>query len=345
MRPEVTVTAAIIIGLLFMASALGSAEILDGTCVEVLGGDRLVIESNGARLTVQLWGVDAPELDQPWGEESRAKLEELVLNRQLQFRERSRSDALVVAQVRVEGRDLASQMAEMGMVWLADSGGTSESYATTIIVARAAAQGMWEDGEENLVHPALYLKEKSKPTPTPTPTPIPQTISEIASNYEIESSGTAEDGSVAISNTSIRPGRFNLPDSEYAQCVVPKVREIQSIVDSIKRLTKNLSLPVSDKGRDKLSSDRYDVKRLTREVEKCGRLGDSYRGEYRLEQAMELYRTAVAEIRHDPKTGWLLFGKADEKLEEARRAFSDEEAERQLQSAESHSKRDPWDRR
>jgi endonuclease YncB( thermonuclease family) len=50
--------------------------------VEVTEGDVLVIEDEaGSRYPVRLAGIDAPELDQPFGEEARSRLQEWALGR------------------------------------------------------------------------------------------------------------------------------------------------------------------------------------------------------------------------------------------------------------------------
>ena len=59
-------------------------DVLDGETLRVLvekvrDGDSLLTRVDGRHVEVRLHGIDAPEFDQPWGEESRAALVALVL--------------------------------------------------------------------------------------------------------------------------------------------------------------------------------------------------------------------------------------------------------------------------
>jgi len=49
--------------------------------VEVLDGDSVVIQQQGSVRTVHLVSVDAPQIDQPYGDRAKQYTEELLLNR------------------------------------------------------------------------------------------------------------------------------------------------------------------------------------------------------------------------------------------------------------------------
>ncbi|MBA6412136.1 thermonuclease family protein [Parahaliea sp. F7430] len=73
-----------------------------GDCVEVLDQSR-------TRQTVCLLGVLAPEVGQPYGDESRARLNSLVLGREVLIESvRKKAPALLMAKVWVEPADCAS---------------------------------------------------------------------------------------------------------------------------------------------------------------------------------------------------------------------------------------------
>ncbi len=59
------------------------SERLRMAVVAVPDGDTVVVVADGIALRVRLHGIDAPELDQPWGPESRDALAALVLGRRL----------------------------------------------------------------------------------------------------------------------------------------------------------------------------------------------------------------------------------------------------------------------
>ncbi len=57
------------------------AETWQGTCVNVIDGDSLVVSYTGGKKEIRLYGVDAPEFDQPYGRQARACLKKLVLQK------------------------------------------------------------------------------------------------------------------------------------------------------------------------------------------------------------------------------------------------------------------------
>ena len=59
-------------------AALAGVETFVGTCTRVVDGDPFVVEVDGRQVTVELAGVDAPELGQPLGKEVRASLRKLL---------------------------------------------------------------------------------------------------------------------------------------------------------------------------------------------------------------------------------------------------------------------------
>ncbi len=66
--------------LLFLAGA-ARAETWQGTCKSVIDGDSLVVSHEGGKKEIRLYGLDAPEFDQPYGRQARACLRTLVLKK------------------------------------------------------------------------------------------------------------------------------------------------------------------------------------------------------------------------------------------------------------------------
>lgn len=66
------------ISLLIFGSVCGVAQEMKGTLLRVHDGDTLTILSGGKQIRVRLENIDAPELSQPWGINSRENLRALV---------------------------------------------------------------------------------------------------------------------------------------------------------------------------------------------------------------------------------------------------------------------------
>ena len=74
-------TLACVVAALMLAGAGGVAAgdgKIDGKCVKVIDGDTLVVKCDAKQRTVEIDGIDAPELEQPWGKEVRGFVRNMV---------------------------------------------------------------------------------------------------------------------------------------------------------------------------------------------------------------------------------------------------------------------------
>jgi endonuclease YncB( thermonuclease family) len=93
----------------------------------VLDGDTLVID----KCTIRLAGIDAPELDHPWGQKAKWALVSLCRNQVVTAEitgELSHGRAVAVCRLE-DGRDLAAELVRMGLAldWRKHSGGRYSS--------------------------------------------------------------------------------------------------------------------------------------------------------------------------------------------------------------------------
>jgi len=68
------------ISILFI-SIISWATEFTGKCVSVIKGDTVMVMREGQVVKIQLWGVDAPELEQPFGEQAKKYTESLILGK------------------------------------------------------------------------------------------------------------------------------------------------------------------------------------------------------------------------------------------------------------------------
>jgi endonuclease YncB( thermonuclease family) len=150
-------------------------------CREVIDGDTIVAESDAGQIVqVNLYGVDAPEIAQPSGDEAKAFLEELALGRVITVSGTNTSDKQVTASVQVEGTDLSQALVSSGLAWLPEDGGSSEAIAIALFTARSEGTGLW--GDSNAEHPLLWRQRHRPPPPSPTPE---QRLSDIAAQIDL----------------------------------------------------------------------------------------------------------------------------------------------------------------
>lgn len=149
-------------------------------CREVIDGDTLVAESDAGRVVrVNLFGIDAPELDQGRGAEAKAFVEEIALEKAITISAVGDDLAEITASVSVDTVDLAEALVRSGNAWLSKDGNTSEVYAIALFSARSEGTGLWSETEAE--HPSQWRQRHRQPSPTPAPL----RLSDIAASLEL----------------------------------------------------------------------------------------------------------------------------------------------------------------
>lgn len=97
-------------------------RVLRGRCY-VIDGDTIVIDT----VKIRLAGIDAPELEHPWGKKSKWALVKLCRDQVVtaQFHEETSHDRCVATCFLPDGRDLGAELVRMGLAvdWPKFSGG------------------------------------------------------------------------------------------------------------------------------------------------------------------------------------------------------------------------------
>lgn len=153
----------LLLGLLLLnAAALFASEPLRLRAVAVIDGDTFV-GSRDARV-VRLWGIDAPELDQPWGDVSKAALIALTHRRQLNIEPKGDSWGRLVAIAR-RGKeiDIGLELIKMGLAWHDPRyAPKAKEYVEAEADARKAKRGIWSDDKP--VSPWDWRKQQNNDT-------------------------------------------------------------------------------------------------------------------------------------------------------------------------------------
>jgi endonuclease YncB( thermonuclease family) len=119
----------------------------DAMVVDVQDGDTLIVLRNKIRLTVELPGIDAPELDQPYGPEAKRFAAKLVKGRVVTI-ETSQASNPIYGGVRFsKKRILAHEMVKGGLAWATSMDKTS-MLGKIQATAKAARLGLWANSED-----------------------------------------------------------------------------------------------------------------------------------------------------------------------------------------------------
>lgn len=137
-------------------------EIITGQVIRVSDGDTIVVSHNGTESKIRLYGLDAPEMMQARGRESKKYLARLVSGKtvKVEIKDVDRYKRLV-ARVFVETIEVDRQMVAAGQAWV------YESYCKAAICrnlrqlqteAKKKRLGLWRD--KSPTPPWIWRKEK-----------------------------------------------------------------------------------------------------------------------------------------------------------------------------------------
>lgn len=142
--------------ILLSAGSPVAAETLRGMVKAVHDGDTLVLVGRGTgRVTVRLYGVDAPETrkpdspGQPFGSQAKRVLMYKVLGKEVTAEVQDRDQyGRAVAVLQLSGRDINAEMVSEGLAWAYRqflSGPYASRYIQLEEQARRQRRGLWRD--------------------------------------------------------------------------------------------------------------------------------------------------------------------------------------------------------
>jgi endonuclease YncB( thermonuclease family) len=139
----------------------GDEGVLYGPLVRVIDGDTVIVKIQGAALHIRLIGIDAPELDQPFGIDARNALVELIGEQQcvLVYDEGDMYGRLV-AHLWIGDTYVNAQMVQRGMAWFDTVSAPDNLLDLYQEEARDAKRGLWALPLEERVPPWEWRKEQ-----------------------------------------------------------------------------------------------------------------------------------------------------------------------------------------
>jgi len=139
------------------------AASLFGRVIEVQSGDAITIFNLNRPVRVKLLGVDAPELDQAFGDVARKHLSDLIYDKSVTVEYSGISaDGSIAGRVLLNSADIGAQMIRDGVAWF-DPGAVSRLSTTDCDVYQQSEQaahnerrGLWQ--EENPIAPWDFVR-------------------------------------------------------------------------------------------------------------------------------------------------------------------------------------------
>jgi micrococcal nuclease len=145
---------------LLALAAPAQAATFQGVVTHVTDGDSIWVrpDAGGAPRELRIHGIDAPEICQRFGDQSRRALAAQVLHRPVTVKSRAQdSYQRTLAKVSAGGQDVGGWMVRHGHAWSYRFRGKGGPYMADETSARNARLGLWNDAE--LVNPRQFRKQ------------------------------------------------------------------------------------------------------------------------------------------------------------------------------------------
>lgn len=132
--------------ILLLVTLYASLFALSGKVVSIHDGDTITILQNKTQIKVRLFGIDAPELKQPYGKKSKQFLANLIAGEVVEVDENGKDRyKRMIGTIYLNGADINAQMVANGYAWAYRK--FSKKYTAQESQAKKQGLGLWRDKE------------------------------------------------------------------------------------------------------------------------------------------------------------------------------------------------------
>ena len=120
---------------------------VSGKVIRVSDGDTILIQSGSQKIRVRMYGIDAPELKQKYGEESKKYLEKRIMDKNVDIKVINQDQyGRKVGKVFYKNKDINLEMLETGNAWFYEYHAKHEKdYRKAFKNAKEQKLGLWKD--------------------------------------------------------------------------------------------------------------------------------------------------------------------------------------------------------
>ena len=132
--------------ILLLTMLYASLFAFNGKVVSIHDGDTITVLQDKQQIKVRLFGIDAPELKQPYGKKSKQFLANLIAGKVVEV-EGSGKDRYkrTIGTIYLNGADINAQMVGNGYAWAYRK--VSKKYTVQESQAKKRRLGLWRDKE------------------------------------------------------------------------------------------------------------------------------------------------------------------------------------------------------
>lgn len=150
--------------IIFISPVTYAAQSFDAKVVKVIDGDTVqVLDDQNTNIRIRLYGIDAPESKQAYGQKSKQALSGAIASKTVTIVNHG-NDIYnrMLGNVWSEGYDINASMIASGYAWVYRYKGiaTVPDYVNFEKSAKAAGTGLWADGQP--IPPWEWRRENSK---------------------------------------------------------------------------------------------------------------------------------------------------------------------------------------
>lgn len=146
--------------LLFSTSAFAS-DYLKGEVDKIISGDTIIVDTRKGDVKVRLYGIDAPENNQKYGNESRQLLKNLIDDQDVKVRIIDTDYAgTVIGKVYYRGEYINETMLENGAAWYDSSNADDKRLERAERQAQKRGAGLWR--YRNPVPPWVFRQRQER---------------------------------------------------------------------------------------------------------------------------------------------------------------------------------------
>lgn len=119
--------------------------------ISVYDGDTVTVMRGENKFRIRLYGIDAPEMKQEYGKESRDYLRGLISNKTVRIESKGKDRyGRTIGKIHYNGQDINKKLLENGYAWYYRQFAKDEkSYEKATTVAQQNRRGIWKN-KENL---------------------------------------------------------------------------------------------------------------------------------------------------------------------------------------------------
>lgn len=149
---HLTISRALLLGIMLSCSQHLFAELLHGLVVKVSDGDTItVLDGKRQQHRIRLGGIDAPERGQAFGQVSRTNMADLVFEKSVSVSWNKRDRyGRIIGKVFVRGENVGLAQIRQGLAWhykhfIKDQTAEDQKiYAIAELAARSTKTGLWQ---------------------------------------------------------------------------------------------------------------------------------------------------------------------------------------------------------